>query len=423
MISDPLQFMDVEIDHPFESGSVEEEVDFNGANQNGEEKEIVENETEEGDMETDIAISTASFPTPQLNSPSPLSQKIHLTVSDPILQDYKRLDKHYDFNVESRKSLDGPVINSCRRRYTDFEWLHGMLKERAPELIIPPMPSKTLVTVGTNKLEARRAALEKFLNRIAQHPVLSTLGILNTFMRADQSLFAKKPKKPMTFDMTKQVMAVDEKYVNAMESASLLAKVLDNIDKENQKLSKQRFEMSEGIVHLAQSLESLEMIEGELVQTVGTVRRSMELRAEGLQKSVLSETCTYQNNIRELSAYTQAVMSMLNYRMSVQKKVISFEYQLEKTHTDLDALESGQNKLLLEQFMRRDIDQCKTEKIGQLTTVLSDLVKLKRDAIQTMNTVNATVDQELDWWENFKNQEMKNILHSYANQHLEYIKE
>lgn len=95
---------------------------------------------------------------------------------------------------------------STMRRFSDFLRLHSILvgKHIRNGRIIPPVPEKNLI--GSTKvkmsqpppesgnglqvewLETRRAALERFLNRVAQHQVLRTEPEFISFLEIEQEL-------------------------------------------------------------------------------------------------------------------------------------------------------------------------------------------------------------------------------------------
>lgn len=93
------------------------------------------------------------------------------------------------------------------RRFSDFLGLHGLLVSKYLRLgrIVPPAPEKNMI--GTTKVrmgsqpqsdpgtgvnlewvENRRASLERFLNRVAQHPILCQDTDFVNFLESDQEL-------------------------------------------------------------------------------------------------------------------------------------------------------------------------------------------------------------------------------------------
>lgn len=73
-----------------------------------------------------------------------------------------------------------------KRRYRDFLWLYNTLHGNNPGVVVPPPPDKQAVgRFETNFVEARRAALEKMLNKSAAHPTLQHDADLKLFLESE----------------------------------------------------------------------------------------------------------------------------------------------------------------------------------------------------------------------------------------------
>ncbi|KAK6316518.1 hypothetical protein J4Q44_G00140420 [Coregonus suidteri] len=86
----------------------------------------------------------------------------------------------------TRVEFDLPEY-SVRRRYQDFDWLRTKLEDSQPTHLIPPLPEKFVMKGVVDRfseefVETRRKALDKFLKRVADHPVLSFNQHLNAFL-------------------------------------------------------------------------------------------------------------------------------------------------------------------------------------------------------------------------------------------------
>lgn len=70
------------------------------------------------------------------------------------------------------------------RRYNDFAWLSTELSREFPGVIVPPLPEKQALGRFSNEfVEARRRALEKFLERVASHHELGTSASFAAFLQ------------------------------------------------------------------------------------------------------------------------------------------------------------------------------------------------------------------------------------------------
>ncbi|XP_055839896.1 sorting nexin-2 isoform X2 [Episyrphus balteatus] len=132
---------------------------------------------------------------------------IEITVSEPQkLGD--GINSYLAYKVTTKTKIPKFEVQefSTLRRFSDFLGIHALLVDKYLRLgqIIPPAPSKNII--GSTKVkmsphqtdpgnnlnmewvEIRRAALQRFLNRVADHPVLRVdLDFIN-FLESDQEL-------------------------------------------------------------------------------------------------------------------------------------------------------------------------------------------------------------------------------------------
>lgn len=76
-----------------------------------------------------------------------------------------------------------------RRRYQDFLWLRSTLEENHPTLIVHPLPEKFVMKGMVERfnhdfIETRRRALQRFLDKIRDHPLLRESPTLKVFLTA-----------------------------------------------------------------------------------------------------------------------------------------------------------------------------------------------------------------------------------------------
>lgn len=72
------------------------------------------------------------------------------------------------------------------RRYSDFLWLYETLSVNNPGVVVPPVPEKNpFGRFDDNFVRQRRIALEKCIQKIANHPVLAKDADLKMFLESD----------------------------------------------------------------------------------------------------------------------------------------------------------------------------------------------------------------------------------------------
>ncbi|RKP02455.1 hypothetical protein CXG81DRAFT_10776 [Caulochytrium protostelioides] len=87
-----------------------------------------------------------------------------------------------------------PGVIETKRRYSEFESLAKILARAHPAIVVPPIPEKHAISDYATKtakvredpslLNRRQRQLQTFLNRVAQHPVLSREHIFHQFLVA-----------------------------------------------------------------------------------------------------------------------------------------------------------------------------------------------------------------------------------------------
>ena len=100
---------------------------------------------------------------------------LQITVSDPVMNN-DAFGSFVSFTVGTKTTRSTFTAGefSVGRRYSDFEWLANILAHDHPGVIIPAMPEKqTVGRFSPEFVEARRRGLERFMWKVAAHPVLS----------------------------------------------------------------------------------------------------------------------------------------------------------------------------------------------------------------------------------------------------------
>lgn len=99
--------------------------------------------------------------------------------------------------IEYPEGSGEPATQSCViRRYSDFVWLHESLEEDLKGLLIPALPDKGLMgRFAPEFVEERRRALQLFLSRIMEHPILRQhMSTLIFLTGTDSALAAARAK-------------------------------------------------------------------------------------------------------------------------------------------------------------------------------------------------------------------------------------
>ena len=93
-------------------------------------------------------------------------------------------------NLISLQQTTSPLFQksafSVLRRYSDFLWLYETLSNNNPGVVVPPVPEKSpFGRFDDQFVKQRRVALEKCIQKTANHPVLGKDADLRLFLESD----------------------------------------------------------------------------------------------------------------------------------------------------------------------------------------------------------------------------------------------
>ncbi|KAJ3280937.1 Sorting nexin mvp1 [Borealophlyctis nickersoniae] len=109
--------------------------------------------------------------------------------------------KHVNYILESQQRHIAVL-----RRYSDFIWLLDILHKRYPFRILPSLPPKRLGGMNSGGdgnaafLERRRRGLSRFINVLANHPVLREDECVIAFLTVEMEIYEYRRKAPIPTD-------------------------------------------------------------------------------------------------------------------------------------------------------------------------------------------------------------------------------
>lgn len=119
--------------------------------------------------------------------PKPGEVLFNITVNDPQkVGDPIRGYTMYTVHTHTTYSLYSKNEFSVLRRYSDFLWLYETLSSNNPGVVVPPVPEKApFGRFDSQFVQNRRLALERCINKAANHPVLMKDADLKMFLESD----------------------------------------------------------------------------------------------------------------------------------------------------------------------------------------------------------------------------------------------
>lgn len=251
-------------------------------------------------------------------------------VGDPI-------NAHIIYTVHTRTSSPHyrkPEF-SVLRRYSDFLWLYETLSLNNPGVIVPPVPEKApFGRFQDTFVENRRIALNRCIQKIANHPRLKDDPDLKLFLESDNFALEVKHRKDDRAGLLASIgqtltgnrfLETDEwlenrkSYLDGLEQQlRTLAKAIDIVSKERAQVAATILEFAEAVNALASSDLSAHLSH-LLSLLVGVSRGAAELQTAQARDDALSFTGTVNEYARLINSVRMAFASRVRSFNTWQK--------------------------------------------------------------------------------------------------------
>jgi sorting nexin-1/2 len=159
--------------------------------------------------------------TEQSNQPQQQNGILSSTISKLNILDEKTMQAHVVYIISTQ--YPNEQISVVARRYSDFQWLQGVLEEEYMDILIPPIPEKdALFRFDLEVLAHRKREFNKFLSRIITHPILSKSKHVDTFLNAKDEDLIRSQVKPTTLATLKETFTL----ANVLETVTKVSQVM-----------------------------------------------------------------------------------------------------------------------------------------------------------------------------------------------------
>ncbi|XP_039590659.1 sorting nexin-7 isoform X1 [Polypterus senegalus] len=242
-----------------------------------------------------------------------------------------------------------------RRRYQDFLWLKGKLEEAHPTLIIHPLPEKFIMKGMVERfnddfIETRRKALHKFLNRIADHPILSSNEDFKVFLTAQAwELTSHKKQGPgLLSKMGETVKAVaasvrgikqrPEEFVTMNDYVESFGQKIGMMDKITQRIIKEQKEYLEEMKECGPVYTLWSASEVELVDILKGMAGCIDNCCKATEEQVVDLSEGLLPVLHEYVLCAETLKAVLRRRDNIQAEYESKSNTLANKKADRDVL-------------------------------------------------------------------------------------
>ncbi|CEP07822.1 hypothetical protein [Parasitella parasitica] len=342
----------------------------------------------------------------QQPSPSPQFLNHKINVSEPR-KETEQQSTFISYLVQSNKK-------QVRRRFQDFVWLHNVLYTHFPACFVPPLPDKhrlgeTVLSESNDFIEKRRISLERFIRRLAGHPILGRAEFFIMFLESsefnDASARALREGQETVIDSIgdsllntfSKIRKPDPRFVDMKERNERMEENLDMLQKTLLRTNKRTEDLCHDYGELTSSVRGLSDIES-------SYKAPLDVFAQGLDKytcnlkTMTIEDSRWQIEVNDYMAYFHAIKDVLKLR---DQKQLDFEDLSEYLRTTIEEREkiirtgdgggvAGFLAGKINEVRGADTDKIRREKVLKLDERVREL----KDAIdQTHQISTAFSDQ------------------------------
>ncbi|KAJ1978004.1 Vacuolar protein sorting-associated protein vps5 [Dimargaris verticillata] len=328
------------------------------------------------------AVATSPDPERAPTSSSPLrtpvaagSTSIDITVSDPHkVGDAMNAYVVYKVHTHTLSPAFDQPDYTVRRRYRDFHWLFTQLHQSNPGVIIPPVPEKqSLGRFQDEFVENRRHGLEKFLKRVATHPLLNDHPDFKLFLTSENFTGQTKDRRPepsmglmrafgevLTGSFSKFV-EVDEWFENRRHQLDALESQLKALHKAIEAAIRQRHELAGAYGELSANVLALSNVEANegLARSLSLFGKLQEQLHLLHRQQAQADAKTYESTTEEYIRLIGSIKLTFNARAKAYQQ---WQYDL----ADLQRKVSQYDRLKSQSRSRTDRMSQLNAEVGQL---------------------------------------------------------
>ncbi|XP_027005341.1 sorting nexin-7 isoform X1 [Tachysurus fulvidraco] len=323
-----------------------------------------------------------------------------------------------------------------RRRYQDFFWLKGKLEEAHPTLIVHPLPEKFvmkgMVERFTNDfIETRKKALHRFLNRIADHPILSSSEDFKIFITAPAWELASHKKQGPGFlsrmgETVRAVAATVRGVKNRPEEFSAIQDYVDNfsvkltsLDKVTQRIIKEKQEYLDDVKEYGPAYTLWSGSEEELVEPLKLMASCLDRCSKETEEQLEHLNNSLLPTLHEYVLCADNLKAVLRRRDNIQAEFEAKNEALAAKRTEREA-DSKVLSLAWDSLVGKDPEEVKQQKQqklkGEIKEIKEDIDKLEDKLEYANNTLKG------DWsrWQKSMRSDLRAVFTQTAEKNVEY---
>ncbi|EGZ77423.1 sorting nexin-4 [Neurospora tetrasperma FGSC 2509] len=402
------------------------------------------------------------------------------TVSDPHKENDGTKDAYVSYLITTNTTFPSfqKPKTTVRRRFTDFVFLYKVLCRDYQACAVPPLPDKQRMEYvrgdrfGTDFTARRAYSLQRFLARLALHPILRKADILHAFLESpdwNATMRSRSVRGSLAspggigdstlggsaaaggggggvFDtfadsfmnaFTK-VHKPDRRFIEIKEKSDKLDEDLNHIEKVVARVARREADIESDLKDLAEQFQKLITLEPGVETAVRAFAASVEDTASGLKKLKDHTDQDYLGSLRDMVAYSGTLKNLLKAREQKQLDYEQLTEYLNKSRTDRDMLASGQSygtgsalmsgaggfiRSKIEDVRGVDHEQARRDRQRKLELRIEELTREVEVARNESESFAEQVSREVESFDWIKRVEFKRQFSGLADAHIDFYGE
>ncbi|ODN76660.1 sorting nexin-4 [Cryptococcus amylolentus CBS 6039] len=379
-------------------------------------------------------------------------------VREPFKEHEGSKDMYVSYAVHTHTNLQTfkKQHTVVRRRFQDFVFLREHLVKAFPACVVPPIPDKhRLEYIKGDRfsgefIEKRRQDLQRFADRIANHPTLQRSQLTNDFLQSTEWTVAKHHhiSHPPPDSHTSLIDSVSDTFINAfskvrkpdarfLEMTEELERFEDGLTGVDRVVGRGKGrldDLAQDYLDMAAAYQGLGYLESGITEPLNRFAEKM-VDFSGLLKHTNQETVEpFISSTHSLLAYSAAHRNIIKARDQKQLDFEELSAYLSAVVSERDrlaALSSGHAgaPVGLGTYLRDQVDKIRgtddihtrRERMRKLDGKIVELQEAVTLAHETSNAFSEEVLKEHNYYELDKREEMKEALQGYADGQVEML--
>ncbi|KAI8992330.1 hypothetical protein BDB01DRAFT_841649 [Pilobolus umbonatus] len=352
----------------------------------------------------------------------------------------------------SDKNNEPAVLNShtkgsVRRRFQDFVWLHNVFYTTYPACFIPPLPNKHRLVSLSDRfnaefIEKRRISLERFMQRIARHPILGQSEIFMMFLAStefnDASARALRDGQKTMFDTLgdtllnafAKIRKPDPRFIEMKERCERMEENLDMLQRTLLRTNKRYSDLQGDYHEFTESVRGLAEIEPSYRDFLLQFADCLEGYSDHLKKSVNADE-EWQIEINDYMAYYHDIKDVLKLRDQKQLDYEELTMYLKSTVEEREKIVRDRKSEGVTGFITgkineargADYDKMKRERVLRLDERVRELQEAIDQTHDISTAFSDQVKKEDVYFNRNKCVELYHVLQSYTDAKINHYQE